>query len=587
MVNMVDIDFYKAICERMIKEDERRNKAFQTYQEMFHSDWALPTGIAEIQWIHKVVNTGPHDAIAAAVRVIAGGKVRPRITPLMADVANRERANEIERILSYNLLRANDRRPATVQADMMQSACTYATIAAQVVDVGWQLEQTKKLGGNTRRWEAAKRYGRFMVNTFNPRDVHVRYSNYMPEAVLLYQMRSAQSIKDEWGIKGEQITKLIEANQALLYYDYMDYDIRAVWAEPQGGAKDADRIKIISPTPHEMPFLPWVALMGGSTLESDPEHAYHSLLYSVYQSGQWVTQNVVDTLRVSEAIANFAKPRLSQEGPNENVAKIDAGDPSRIAMVPAGSTLKELPANMLDPALSIISETLGGRMQQSTVSSILQGAETAPGEAFAALNLRVLTAIGALRPYTQLAQQGLSEVFALMLQWTEFTGESLTAFGTGKQDAGKMYVLEADEIDLPSLSVEVELAPDVPTDRTQKANTAIMLNNAGMYSKESGMEDIGVEDPQAEMEKIMLEQMIEAMFGMHIQSMQQEQEQQAYQFQQAQAQMAQQAEMMAGAGQMTNTGMGGMPPAQINPEMTREQMMGQTAGGQSLAEEMV
>src|SRR3990172_1798836 len=205
MVNMVDIDFYKTICERMIKEDERRNKAFQTYQEMFHSDWALPTGIAEIQWIHKVVNTGPHDAIAAAVRVIAGGKVRARITPLVANLDNRATANEIERILIYNLMRANDRRPATVQADMMQSACTYATIAAQVVDVGWQLEQTRKLGGNTRRWEAAKRYGRFMVNTFNPRYVHVRYSNYMPEAVLLYQLRSAQSIKDEWGIKGEQI----------------------------------------------------------------------------------------------------------------------------------------------------------------------------------------------------------------------------------------------------------------------------------------------------------------------------------------------------------------------------------------------
>ncbi len=93
---MADIDFYKTIADRMIKDDKARDFAFKKYQEMFHSDWNLPSEVAKIQWIHKVVNTGPHDAIATAVRVIAGGKVRPRLIPLVANAENRKRANDVE-----------------------------------------------------------------------------------------------------------------------------------------------------------------------------------------------------------------------------------------------------------------------------------------------------------------------------------------------------------------------------------------------------------------------------------------------------------------------------------------------------------
>ena len=66
--------------------------------------------------------------------------------------------------------------------------------------------------------------------------------------------------------------------------------------------------------PHGLGFFPWVTRTGGTTLSPNPPTSVFPLLYSVYQSGQWDTQNILETLLTSEVIAYAAAPRLKVEG---------------------------------------------------------------------------------------------------------------------------------------------------------------------------------------------------------------------------------------------------------------------------------
>lgn len=578
----------QTLAQKMVDNDRERDKAFRAYQQMYHNDWSLPAGLAEVQWIHKTISSDPHDAINAGVNVLSNTEPHVKFMPLANDTANKTRANMIENVLKWQLKSLNRRRPAPVQSDAVRSALTYAAIAMNVVDLDWQLKIVKEAGGNARRLNAARNYSRFMVNTFNPLDVHVRYSNLMPEAVLLCQTRSASSVRDEWGSRvGKKLDNAITENLNITFWDYMDYETRSIWCTASQSSGDSDTVRIMEVEDLGLPFLPWVALMGGSTLESDPQHQYHSMLYSVYMSGQWETQNVVETLVTSEAIARAAQPRISAEGQGVGKVEYDAMSPDGIVQPPIGINLKALPPQQLDPALTGIADRIGNRIDKSTVSRILMTGEVPSGTAFSSLNLLTQTAVGALKPHQKLAEQALSEMFTLMLLWVEHTGNPLTAYDTTKKNLGAEYIIEPDTIDPKNLYVECSLVADVPTDRQQRANTAMLLKNAGLLSIERGMEELGIDDPQTEMETIDLEkfknnevnlliQQRQLELQMKVQQMQQQlAAMQAQQQQQAQAaQQGQMQQQMQGGGQGFNPAAGGQPPIGMTPGATREQLSG-------------
>lgn len=586
-------EYYKDLAERMVTQDKVRDRAFMAYQKMFHCEWDLPGELSKVQWIHKVISTDPHDAISAATRVLSTLEPQLTVIPLANDTANKQRANEIEKNLGWQLKSANRRRPASVVADTVQSALMYAAVAAQVVDIDWQIKQLEGDGKDTKRWKAARRYGRFKVNTYNPQDVHVRYSDLMPEAVLLKQEREAKAVMDEFPKAESKLKKLAEDGKKVIYFDYTDYDTRVIWCQPKEA--QGDEIVLMTPREHDLPFLPWVAMMGGSTLENEPEHQYHAMLYSVYQSGQWQTQNSVETLIASDVIANAASPRMIEEGPNTDSAEVNAMEPARPAKVPPGNTLKGAPANQIDPGLVDIAERIGSRIDKSTVSRILMNADVPSGTAYSTLNLATQTAVGALKPYKELAEKALAEIFVLMLLWVEYTEEDLYSYGKDRTDMGMNYVIEADTISPENLYIDVELTPDVPTDRQQRANTAIMLNQAGLYSKERGMEDMGVTDPVTEMDNIALERLKENALNLIIQQQQaalqmgiQQQQAEIQRAQEMEAQAeAQQYEQMMGGGNGYNPGAGGVPPAQMNPYQTRENVTGQDRMGNPVTEGLV
>lgn len=589
---MKDLSHYQKLAERMIEADRQRDRAYQAYDDMYHSDWSLPKALVDLEWVRKVISTDPHDAISAGTRVLSSLEPRIKVLPLADNQATKRRANEIERVLAWHLKQANSRRQGTIERDVVHSALRYDEITCQVIDLDYQIKQKDLFGGDSAREKAARRFGRFAINVYNPSETHVRYSSHMPEAVLLSQEKDAVEVVNDWGEYAKGLKELADQDGKVTLYDYMDYSVRAVWAVPGTGLtpQASGAIPILGPEKHELPFLAWAAIVGGSTIERDAEHKRHPLLYSIYRAGQWETANVVKTLYTSEVIAHAAAPRGKEEGPNPDAVVVDYGDPARTAKVPPGNAFTPLPPPAIDRALSEIDDRLAASIDKATVSRVLQNGDVPSGTAFSTLNLATQTAVGALKPYKELAEKALAQVLTQMMLWAHYTQNDLRAYGTGKTDRGREYVVKWDEIDPEGIYIEVELTPDIPTDRQARIQGAVVAQQIGL-SKERALEEIGVPDPEAEMKQTFYEQLVANKVQM---LMRQEMAAMDMQIQQAQQEAMMQAQAQAQA-QMGPPGIpgiegagfdpaaGGLPPAMMMPGATREQQTGADRMGVELA----
>src|SRR3990167_7858129 len=194
------ITYYNEIAQDMIKADKDRNNANLAYDAMDHNQWQRPSTLENILWIRDDIDTGPSTDIAAGLRVLSALQENITIQPLASNQATKEKVNEWERSLAWVMAQANRRRQGTVRQSVVKSAIKYDEVCAQVIDLDYQIAQKDIFEGSTNREKAARRhYGRFVVVTYHPNDVHVSYSNLMPEAVLLPKKRKAQEVREGGG----------------------------------------------------------------------------------------------------------------------------------------------------------------------------------------------------------------------------------------------------------------------------------------------------------------------------------------------------------------------------------------------------
>lgn len=569
-------EYYKKIADRMVDADRERDKAFAYYQKMRRNDWSIPSPADGIPGIRKVIDTSPSDAVSKAVQVMASRPPRLKMMPAINNPEGRARANMIERVLKWQLTNSDRFRPRGVVSDVFESAALYDAVCLNIMDIEHQMSVVEN-EATRKKLERVRRYSRFIIQTYNPRDVHVRRSAYGVECVLLCQDRFAHEVVAEYPQAGRLLKEIADQGDTIQFYYYMDHEASCVWVLGDG----VDGKPIVAPTNHDLPFMYWVALMGGTTLDVLEEHRYRPILYPVYTSDEWETKNMVDTLMTSDVIWKALAPVVAVEGAMDDVP-YEAGDPGRRAMqVPPGAAVKPLPPQQVDPGLFTISQDFKSRMMDSTVSTLLGGADIPSGTSFAALNLQTQTALGALKPAKELTEKALSEMFTLMLLWSSYTDVALNAYNDNRRSQmyGEEYTIEPDEIDEENIYITVELDPDEPTDKLQRANTASLLMNLG-YPKKYALEDMGVEDPEQAMDIFYEERFEEVEIQKYEQgemmALQAAQQEQMMQQQEAQ-QLAQQAEL-AGAipgGQGFNPAMGGLPPASAFPGMTEEAMGGE------------
>jgi len=591
----MEFSYYTGLASEMIMNDSKRNELFSKMDDMYHVKWELPPALKSYKWIRTVKNSDPRDAVQTAIQIFSGLDPRIKIVPLADDDANKDQAETWERYLGLCLKDASLRRRTSVIRDLMRSAILYDMVAAQVTYLPWQ-EKIAKRPGEEKRWKNARdEYGDWIVTVRHPKDVHVNYSDIVPEQILYVSKWKVADVINFYGKAAKEITSRVNENNPstmnddLYIYEYCDIDRKVVWASEDGYGGGAT-YKIVDED-HGLPFMPWACRVGGTTLDTDPQYQVSPLLAPIYHSGDWETVNIAQSLLISDMIARAAAPRHIFQGPGGEMVEFDYMTPGGRVDLPQGVDYKSIPVEPVDPNIPTALNLLTQAMSKSTLPRMMTEGNTPVNVNFATYNMSIQTGVAKIRQYRELAEQVSADICKLFFKWIRHNGSAVFYNERAEDTFGKQMLI--DPKSLPErLNLTVELSPDVATDRQQKINAAVMAMQLG-FPKEYALEEIGVTDPSRAMRISDKEKVREAMLQTELALMQQkgqmalqtQQQQMALQTQQQQLnQMANNAPMQQNPanGIGFDPNQGGIPAQMMNPEMTREMQTGMTQGGQDV-----
>jgi len=605
---------YKDVAKEMIEEDVDLRAVQREYLRLSHLDYTPPAPLQRMEWFRIYRSTAPADALDAGAKSLGSLERTLRINPMTVLKAvgaknpngeeARRTANMWETILNFHVEQAELRTPG-LRYESIYNGLLYDEQIEQILHIPTQIKAIKSRGGDTRRLELARQYGDWAFLVRSPLNVHVQYSEFMPERVLTCSIKTPKQLEWFWGEQGKMKD---DCDQYTEFY-YQDPDVVCAWAI-EGDVEDANAAGFMLLRPQENPFkcLTFAVARKGIQSDDDPGERIRPLLYKVLKSELWLSANIAGSLMSSESIAEFGSPKLSEEGSNPQQAEVDMGEPGRIAKSAPGNTLRPLPQQGVNPALREMLDRFIGDMDRATVAKVLQTAEAIPNEPFAGFNMRVQAAVNSLIPFKQLDEEEERRRNRTMLLMAHNTGTNIEMVSSAKDDYGKKLVIDSEDIDPSAIVMSVSLAPDINLMRPQKVQAANLLFQMGMPDAMI-FEELGETDPEKRIMERDRDMFRKAIVASRIQAMQFEMSGQMQQaVQQAAQQMLEQAQQqgqqqgpggpqpgtpgnefpqgpqgMPGAEGM-NPAAGSPPPATMSPEQnTFENQTGQTRGGEEMA----
>jgi hypothetical protein len=585
-------------AQETIDLHKRRNNMFDWVTKAWQNDWDFPmTNIPD--WMHTVSSSDLHDALRSGSQILSTTAPKVRYYPLSDTEPNKEKASRIERSLAWQYAQASRRsQSGNLTQGITFNALAYANTAAQVVYLPYQQEAIARWKGSKNQRTAAERHGKFAVLLRNPRNVYPTYSDYMLEEVLYNRLYDITSFKgvfgNEWLTKLQTKWKQDKKRGAFTYvhvYDFMDHENRYIWAKPVGKEKNinheyAKNTVIMVNEKHGLPFLPWVVRSKGMDWFDEPEDRLNPLLYPLYKSGHWDTQNVILTLLVSKVISYAFAPVIATETHSGEGVDIDYTEPATSADLRTGERLQQLAPPQLDRGQTEILDRITGMIGKESVAQILQNPEIKADVPFSAMNLIYQLGANTLHPYKKLSEDSIAEIMTQMLYWLDFRDDKVISFGTERGLEGEQIMMGKGDFDVDNIYIDVNLEAKIPAEEVAKANAAALKVDRLKYPLTRALEDMGVTDPDVAIKEWEAEQRRMTELQIELQMRQQQAQmmmQQAVQQVQMQQQQQQQAQMGQTKQQTFNPNMQGTPPAQAAPEMTRERVTGEVRGGGGIA----
>lgn len=589
------MDDLKNQCQALIDYYAKRNQVFKAMDNFFNSKWDLPEALSKLTYIRKTVSSDPHDALRAATQILSTVEPHFQILPPLDDMEIKIYIDEVETYLRYIYSQAERRNQIT--SDVVRCLLQYGMVAVQTANIHYQ--QKIKPTFSPSRLRAAMQHGAFTALVRKPHDVYPVISEYGLESVLLTKVYNMREFSKFWG-KFDFINPDDDTMEYVMVYDYTDYERRVVWATQSATTDVIAGIdgQTILETENDLGFIPWVIKTVGPAYCDKPEERLNPLLKPVLDTDLWGTQNVLLTLLTSETIARAASPRIKIQGPGANDVDVDYGDPNKpitSETPPSMQSIEPMQPPMMDQAMVSNLELISSAIGKQTVARFIQNPEMKADVPFSSMNLIFQLGANTINPHKMVAQEAIAEIGRQFLLWTKLNDEEQWVPKKIKKENGEttgtMIMIDPQLID-PDYNIQVELTADVPTDRMQKINAASIAVQTLKMPIRRALEQIGISDPEQairereaervaenEVEITMKERQAESEMNMQAKMMQMQMMQQQLQ----QPVPQQQADPFGNlGGQGFNPAMGGSPPAMGAPEMTREQVSGQTKAGDDM-----
>src|SRR3990167_9552045 len=454
----------------------------------------------------KADSMEPAGTIPKTVGAVATVRPRSKGMPVLPNEANRNRANEIETAIAYNFHQAGRRNDASVVWDVMLSSALYSEVAAQVIYLPYQEKILEAMGKDTRRVKASRRFGDFAFIIHNPSNVFSTFSEYGLEEVLTVRIQTVDEFMNTWGKLANKVVDMKEYDSGnisyVTSYDLIGYDKRCVWGvcgDSNSRMVSGNGIKVLEED-NKLGFIPYAIRRWGNSLSVEADKRVMPLLQSIWDSGQWDMLNLLESLDASLTMKRASQPQWAGEFPPGQEPHIDNTEPSGTLDLPAGTrNFTPLPAQNVDQRLSQEKAQFKSGIWQSSVSKILQTLEFPSGTAYSSVNQLLSQATSSLAPYRILGENAISEIAHQMLCWIKYYGKEygkadLYGQYDSKSRAGEEVRISSDTLDPDALQIEVKLTADMPIDKLQLINGAVLMKNNFSIPEAELIEDLGYGD---------------------------------------------------------------------------------------------
>lgn len=464
----------------------------------------------------------------------------------------------------------------------------YCAVAIETSYLPWVYQKER----NSARVKEILRSRNFKWHVHDPSNIHVRESEDVLECVINCEVLSLQQLIDRFGAdnpgvsealmklksKDRKDAKLLNATMYSLY-DYTDWDARVKWIADNAGSISLNRE---APVGHELmrkprtvSFLPWVFV--------DNEEP---ILKQMCLAGLWENVNILRTMQFSKTVDMVAHPEMWIQTPDGTLkgVSIDNQNPNQPLVTKPGVNVQQLRPPMIDPQLATMTQTAEQEVFRTTVAQILASVEKYAGtQNFSVVNAMLSAAVAQLSLAQMCAERAETLAVTQNFRWIEETeipmvGFRTTTKGEGKE-RGQEISIKPGEFDTDYLYVSIKLRPSTVMDKQTDINNAInKVERLGM-SKKMAWDELGMENFELSSSQVTEESLYTSHIQAKMKEIMMQPDLKAAQMQQQMQQGAEQTQFAMKEGMDTR---GGGPPA-TQPGQGREQLTGQSAGGQEIA----
>ena len=523
----------------VIKRDAKLKRVQVMYEEHSRLQYKLPSPLAEFEHIRPVISSSPYLALMGSTRALSNLQDALEIHPitvlgaLKGPVDDQSKAaailaNQWETALRWQLQRASGRGRPPFSSDAVWSVSVYDEVIARLIHLPTEFK-AKSIG---KREKSALRFGDWALRIEDVKSAYPTYSEYMLESVLSVNIKTAEQIVNSHGEAANFIDAEIGddkegADELYVEFDLVDSEGRVIWVSKGVNVQNTDGEVILPRQPwlkdlngDQVPFLPWVAAAGGTSVDQAPEFQRKPILFPVLMTEAWAVANISGTLMMSNQLAQASGDTTDVfVGPGADAIEEDWTTPRRRLNLNIGQTYQRLESSGLDKGFREVFDRLEASIQRATVAEVLVTAQPISGEqAFASYDLQVRQALASLGGTKATAERFFASVFETMLLITHYTGGQITGYGEGLEK----YSIDSEDINPEAIYLSVELKPDVPTDRLQRATAAVQIVDKLPYSPQRLLKMLGETDPEGSLREWKLWQLEVTDFQAKLQRLQSE-----------------------------------------------------------------
>jgi hypothetical protein len=625
-----DLEYFAQLIREDIAGGSLKNTRVASFRKILACDWQAPQELKDLEWWADIKSSTPADGVDAAVRAFSTNMPSIRVFPSLPGDDNKARAESVEDNLLYHFRKSNQRSTYRPIERSLKDMLETGMVAAQVkyIPFHYKAELVKKKGESeteyarrTKRIRAMRAQGDFTYSFHFAEHVYPHASADMLERVTLAQPMTVAEIRREFGDENKGVKKLLKELATAKefkgsepekfycsFYQLDDYDhtVRfAIMTNSQTVDKEVggDRIEIMREE-HGLDFLPWAF-----------RECTKPLLQTVVDSDSWFRQNELLSMHFALMKAVVAHPYIIAQTMSGEALDIDYTSPGGQVLVKTGETATPLAPRQMDPNLvqeiQMGEAKLGQQINTRALTALSDFASSTP---YATVNAILQSTVSSLSDKKLAVQAFWEQVFILQLRWINYSQISLVGRRL-KNRRGSEYNSLAQKgaqvsigmdtandvlVDPDNMYLEVRLNENLPTDRQTRLNQAIMLHREAPFALSDCLEYFGLDDIEINENSWMQERFFTAVveaksqtiineanqalrdkIKMEVQAEMQAQSQQ--QPQQSPNPVAQEQQLVASQNIMGQGMQGGAESAMSMPGVGREQISGETQGGEAMA----